>query len=70
MLKKFVIIGLIFGVVYYFKPNIFPGSSRSMATTGSSENVVVFTHTGCGDYCDKALALLKEIINGVRVIDF
>jgi glutaredoxin len=58
-MKKLVIIILVVGIVYYFKPELFPFNSGTGALDGNPE-VWVFTSNHCGGWCQKSILEIER----------
>ncbi len=59
-MKKIILIAVVIGSVYFFKPNLFSNMFISGAFDSDGKPVVwLFTSKNCGTYCDDVIKLLN-----------
>lgn len=58
-MKKIIIIILVVFAVYQLKPDLF-SPVGGLVGGGANGNVIIFTHSDCGSYCEDAVAMLRH----------
>jgi glutaredoxin len=60
-MKKFAVLLIAVGALYFFKPGLFPsfGKKGAFDAKGNAQTLL-FTQAGCGAFCDKAVQELKD----------